>query len=201
MSNEVLISLLGDVYGVKFINDKNRNDVKKMDYQKFSDYFYKSSTVKFYNDYSKFMINKEDTLKDGANMKIIIKKLTGKNFEVREGPSTLIGSIKLLIQDQEGIEPDHQRLIFDGQQLEDNRTVEDYNIQNESALHLTQKLYGGGCISEFKFDDNYLDPKYDYDFRNIIDTKKFFRGGREYFRPCGWKRYALKVKGKYENNN
>ena len=47
-----------------------------------------------------------------------------------------------------------------------------------------------------------MDPKYDYDFTNINDYGKvFMRGGLEYKRPCGWKRYALKVDDKYENNN
>ena len=58
---------------------------------------------------------------------------------------------------------------------------------------------GGG--EEFYIDDDLLDPSYDYDFRDILDgNKKFYRGGLEYKRPCGWKRYALKVVGKYEND-
>ena len=48
--------------------------------------------------------------------------------------------------------------------------------------------------------DNLLDPKYDYDFTEIDDKeKKFMRGGLEYKRPCGWKRYALKVREKYND--
>ena len=98
-------------------------------------------------------------------------------------------------------DPDQFRVIFQGGQLHPNEPLKDCGIKEGSTIEVMQCLRGGGCPFHL-LNEELLDPKFDYDFTLISDEGKVFkRGGYVYKRPCGWNRIALKVKGKYNNDD
>mmetsp|Transcript_135538 Transcript_135538/g.201555 ORF Transcript_135538/g.201555 Transcript_135538/m.201555 type:complete len:325 (-) Transcript_135538:46-1020(-) len=92
-----------------------------------------------------------------GGMQLFVKTLTGKtvSIEVEEGES--IEDVKAKISEKEGIPPEQQRLIFGGQQLQDAKTLDDYDVGDDATLHLVLRLRGGILGKDsFEVDDNFV---------------------------------------------
>jgi hypothetical protein len=121
-------------------------------------------------------------------------------IKIKEYPinqSATIKDLKDIICNGEGISPRLQRLLFVNQELKDKKSLKYYNIKERDTVQLKLKIIDGLNLHKELFDE-----PYHYDFTNISDERNQFysRGRMEYLRPCGWQRYALKVKGKYPDD-
>lgn len=79
-----------------------------------------------------------------GKMQVFVKSLTGKTITIEDKPLETVYAFKEKIQDQTQIPPTIQKLIFAGKQLEDGRTLSDYNILRESTINLVLRMVGGG---------------------------------------------------------
>ena len=114
---------------------------------KYQKLYFKDMLLEDDKTISDYNIKNENNLKvrfdSGKYGQIFVKTLTGKTITLEVQFLYSVGMLKQLIYVEEGIPEHSQRLVFCGRQLEDNRTLEDYNIEKESTIHLILRLRGG----------------------------------------------------------
>ncbi|CAB4475688.1 ubiquitin-domain-containing protein [Rhizophagus irregularis] len=160
------------------------------------------------NDYKprilprRFLVNRRTPIRLSKQNCVFVKTLTGKTITVVVDLDETIDQLKTKIHTIDGIPPNQQKLIFAGRLLvKGDSTLAECNIQCESTIYILRLKCADSPSNTLFIHPDQLDPKYDYDFTNINDNGlTFMRGNFEYKRPCGWKRIALNVLNKYEDN-
>ena len=132
---------------------------------------------------------------------LMVTHLHDETKAIRVSGRSTIAEAKATIANYEGQPVDQFKLTYEGKQLEDCRSLNDCGITPTATISWVPCLPGGGPSLEYFFDPNEFDFNYDFDFSQMNDDgKTYMRGGFEYKRPYGWKRFGLKVKGKYEDD-
>ena len=160
----------------------------------------------FGDDPAEVSLATADSNPTGEEFLVIVKNIVGKSTTLSFNATlatTSVRDLKKAIQAKDAIPVSNQRLLFASEPLEeDHRSLASYNLHNEAVVYLVIRTETSGIASEvYHIDPNLLHPSYDYDFTNINDAgHSYRRGGYPYYRPCGWKRLALKVLGRFDDD-
>lgn len=130
---------------------------------------------------------------------ITLKILNGHEIRTRVRSSDTVYSLKKVVQNKERTPVEEVQLQFAGRLMKDHRTLAHYNLRNGSCLYVVLRQKEG--LWDQVLAKKSLAPEFDFDFTNVKDDgRTFIRGGEPYRRPYGWKRFALRVNGKYEDD-
>ena len=160
-------------------------------------------------------ISREETASTtGVRFSLFVKTISGKDIVIWTTRDEYVSDIKAKVQERTGIPAADQRLSqFCGRDLKDSKQLCEYdNIQPNTTLILllrppdgrsaaSDRDFDHPTLPNFYLDDSTLDPPFNYDFsRERDDGKEYYRGGKRYYRPYGWCRLALKVRGIYDDD-
>ncbi|KAI9559938.1 hypothetical protein GHT06_013945 [Daphnia sinensis] len=137
-------------------------------------------------------------LESSEGINLTIKCIT-KTLKIKIMPTASVRKLKEKIQNLEGIPVKQQTFVFQSKRMHDEEILENVGVQEGSLLLMFLVLRGGGpgiLLSPTVL----LDDRFHFDFTSITDKTSYNRGGLPYIRPCGWRRYALKVHGKYTDD-
>lgn len=129
---------------------------------------------------------------------VFVTGLHGDTFTVRALNRHTVRELKAIIEEKTGIDAKMMSLTYGGKTLDDTgeASLRSLGISHGSSVFIVLRLHGGGLPGDI--DPSGFDPSYDFDFSDVKDDgEKYTRGGHQYHRPYGWKRIAIKVRGKY----
>ena len=197
------LSILGQALGINIVDkkDSHSDNVKKLTFDLYSKLSLGTAEIKE-KPIKNIPLNPHPLGNLGNPICIKVKGRQEEDKFYKCSSSDKVEWLRENICKDFNIGIDECELMSGSKILKDGKTLSNYKLRNNSCVTCINNsdVIGGG-IEEFDLDDNLLDPGYDYDFTNIKDNIKYYRGGLEYKRPCGWNRYALKVYGKFDNNS
>lgn len=152
---------------------------------------------------SKAIVAKQAVPASGTSadqVSLTVKTLTGKSTQLSMSTESRISDLKVAIQEKESLQNNAIKLLYHNKNLEDEATLQQSNIATDSTLFMIVSVEQ--IAPSFRMNEQtFLDPQYDYQYGTSDGTNRFSRGNRNFVRPCGWTKKALRVLGKYGDDS